>query len=100
MRVRREKLKNCIRKDAFRYYFPTETDVDRIWKALCSTYGEDMHCCPFPIREINNDSIQLRKVDGDNFISVVWLNNGRVSGEPTLHTLLGFVMEDEVEQTG
>lgn len=96
--VRKEKLRNCVRREAFRYFCQDAVSANLFWKVFISTFGEDKRKCPFPIREINHEKFQARLVEDDLFITIIWLAEIDSALEQKINAIFSESKEAEQER--
>lgn len=69
-KVKRYKLRKCIRKDTFRFVFEAE-DLNEVWEKLKISYGEDVFIKGFDAYQIENEIFILRAFMKTNTLSLI-----------------------------
>jgi len=85
----RRKVKNCIRKDTYRYYFD-EKNVNKVWKNLQDQFGKAVQWGAFPLFQIENEKILIRKSLKENSFTLIRKSTFSKSDEVLIHKLIDF----------
>lgn len=88
-KCRRIKLRNCIRKNTYRYYFEDD-DILSIWNEIQQVFGKAREWMGVGLLNIENDRLIIRKSLNECSFTLIKKKNFSDSDEEILHNILGF----------
>ncbi|MDA8792357.1 hypothetical protein N9N67_03880 [Bacteriovoracaceae bacterium] len=87
--VYRRKLRNCIRKDTFRYYLENDKD-NFIWKCIENKFGPIVDFPKFNLVQIENEKFIMRKSMNEDAFTLIRKKQFTPEDEVIIHQLIGF----------
>tara|TARA_R110000868_G_scaffold75979_3_gene218898 strand:+ start:2445 stop:2738 length:294 start_codon:yes stop_codon:yes gene_type:complete len=87
--VKRIRVRNCIRKDTYRYYIPQSKYKDMM-KSIEDSFGEIKKLGDFDLYQIDHGQVLMRFFPQECTLTLIKKNTFVVSTEEKIHSLIGF----------
>ena len=95
--VSRKKLRNCIRKETYRYFFD-KCGVEIIWPKLVDQIGNEKFNHYFHCKQLENEQALLRTILGSDCITVSYKKSQDKDFLNRIEKLLGYQRGDRREE--